>query len=116
MEWVHARDPAGRVLALPNQTPGLLARTGLTRAQVNASAWVIDRQGRRYAGAAAINRTLRELGGWRALAIPAVVPPIAWAEEAFYSWFARHRGRFARWGSTPACARPGVACEPPGSV
>lgn len=111
MDWIRARDPAGRVLALPNQTPGLLARTGLTRAQVDASVWVIDRTGHRYAGAAAINRTLRELGAWRAVAALSALPPVRWSEDRLYAWFARNRGRFARWGSTPACARPVYQCE-----
>jgi predicted DCC family thiol-disulfide oxidoreductase YuxK len=111
VDWVRARDPAGRVLALPNQTPGLLDRTGLTRAQVDAAAWAIDRAGRRHGGAAAINRTLRELGAWRWLAALYAVPPLRWCEDRFYAWFARNRARFARWGAVPACERPGVSCE-----
>ena len=116
MDWVRARDPAGRVLALPNQTPGILERTGLTRAQVDAAVWAIDRRGRRYAGAAAVNRTLRELGGWRRMAALYRLGPLRWCEDRAYAWFALHRGRFGRWGSTPACARPGVPCTPEGHL
>ena len=100
------------MLALPNQTPGLLARIGLTRAQVDRAAWAISRDGRRDAGAAAINRTLHELGGrWRLLARLYTLPGVRWCEDRCYDWFARHRGRFTRWGATPACERPDVPCE-----
>src|SRR5215207_2486819 len=67
--WVRAHDPDRRVFALPNQLPGLRARVGLAKTEVDAAAWAIDRDGRRYPGAAAINRTLEELGGWRAVAV-----------------------------------------------
>ncbi len=107
---MRRRDPAGRVLALPNQSPGLLARTRLSREEVDREAWAIDRAGRRYAGAAAINRTLAELGPWRALARLYAVPGVRQAEDVVYRWFAANRARFARWGAVPACARPGADC------
>lgn len=110
--WVRARDCAGRVLALPSQAPGVLAAAGLTHAEADRAAWAFTRDGRRYEGAAAVNRVLRELGGWRLLALPYAVPPLRWCEEGFYRWFARHRARFARWGVTPECERPGVQCRP----
>lgn len=101
------------MLALPNQTPGLRARLGLSRADVDRAAWAIARDGRRWAAAAAINRVLAELNGWpwRLLARLYPLPGVRQAEERFYAWFARNRGRFARWGVTPACARHGVACD-----
>ena len=110
-EWVQRHDGTGRVLTLPSQTPGLLEETGLSRADVDREAWVITRDGRRYAGAAAINRTLAELGAWRFLAFAYAAPGLRWCEDRIYAWFARNRGRFARWGVIPACARPGVSCE-----
>lgn len=110
--WLRARDAAGRVLALPNQTPALIERAGLTRAQVDRAVWVIDRDGRRYAAARATNLVLAQLGGgWRWLARLYHLPPLGWAEELGYRWFARHRAHFARWGVTPACERPGVECD-----
>jgi predicted DCC family thiol-disulfide oxidoreductase YuxK len=113
VEWVRARDPHGRVAIVPNQQPGLLERTGLTRAQVDRSVWVIDRGGRRYEGAAAVNRTLDELGGvWRPVGRLGGLAPIRRVEAAAYRWFAANRARFGRWGSTPACSRPGVECLP----
>jgi len=112
--WVHTRDAAGRVLALPSQTPGILARTGLTRAQAARSAWAIDRSGQRYAGAGAINRVVAELNDpfWPALAKLYRLPPLRLGEERIYYWVAVHRGLFSRWGTTPACQLPGAACEP----
>jgi predicted DCC family thiol-disulfide oxidoreductase YuxK len=114
VEWVRRYDPAGRVAALPNQTPGLKERAGLTRTEVDRAAWVIDRAGRRLAGAAAINRTLEELGAWRLLARLYRLPGIRQLEDLAYALFAAHRGRFARWGSVPACERPGADCLPEG--
>ena len=112
MEWVRACDSAGRVLALPNQTPGLSSRLGLARADVDRALWAITPDGRRYAGAAAVNRTLSELGGaWPLLARLYGMPGLRWCEDRFYDWFARNRGRFARWGVTPACDQPDVPCE-----
>ena len=108
---MRSRDPAGRVLALPNQTPGILARTGLSRAQVNRAAWAIAPDGRRYAAAAAVNRTLVELGGaWALLARLYDVPGLHWCQDRIYEWAAHNRGRFARWGVIPACDRPGATC------
>ncbi len=113
VEWVRARDPSGRVLALPSQTPGLKERLGLSREEAARTVWVFTRDGRRYAGAAAVAAVLRELGGaWRGIAALYAVLPLAWLSERAYAWFARHRGRFARWGVRPACARPGARCEP----
>lgn len=115
MRCVRARDHAGRVLALPNQTPGLLAITGLSHSQVNASVWVMTWDGRTFSGAAACNRILLELGApWSALARLYALPGLAPIEEYCYAWFARNRGQFVRWGIRPACARPGVPCTPEG--
>jgi predicted DCC family thiol-disulfide oxidoreductase YuxK len=117
-ERVRRHDTAGRMLTLPSQSPGILDRVGLTRVQADAAAWTFAPDGRRFAGAAAINRTLRELHPWwwPMLARLYTLPILGWCEDRFYAWFARHRGRFARWGSTPACERTGAACEPPGEV
>jgi predicted DCC family thiol-disulfide oxidoreductase YuxK len=112
--WVRARDRAGRVLALPNQTPALIARLGLTRADVDRAAWAIDRGGRRYCAAAAVNRVLAELPRWWFVARLAGVPPLFWLEDRAYYWFAAHRHRFARFGAVPECSVPGVPCTPLG--
>lgn len=114
MRWVKARDHAGRVLALPNQTPGILDRYGLTRASVNRAAWTIEPGGRALAGAAAVNRVLRELGGWWArLGLAYRLPPVHWIEDRAYSWIARHRQWLSSvYGTTPPCDEPDADCEP----
>jgi predicted DCC family thiol-disulfide oxidoreductase YuxK len=102
------------VAIVPNQQPGLLERAGLTKEQVDRSVWAIDRHGRRYEGAAAVNRTLDELGGiWRPVGRLGALGPIHRVEAVAYRWFAANRGRFGRWGTPPGCSRPGVACLPP---
>jgi predicted DCC family thiol-disulfide oxidoreductase YuxK len=112
--WIRRRDRAGRVLVIPNQNPGLLARYGVTREEADRAAWSIDRDGRRLEGAAAVNRVLfelgDELGGWRALALPYRLSLVAALEEALYRWFALRRSRFRRLGVTPECDEPGSAC------
>ena len=116
MYWVRVRDHAGRVLALPNQTPGLLAAVRLSRSQVHASVWVVTRDGRAFSGAAACNRVLSGLGApWPAIARLYAAPGLTQIEEWCYRWFARYRGRFVRWGISPHCEQPGVACTPEGS-
>jgi predicted DCC family thiol-disulfide oxidoreductase YuxK len=110
-DWVQHCDASGRVRLVPSQAHGLLDATGLTRAELDREAWALDRSGRWYAGAAAINRVLRALGGsWRLLALAYAVPGVRWCEDAGYRWFARHRSRLSRWGVTPACERPGGEC------
>lgn len=114
IRWIRRHDPEGRVAVLPNQRPGLRERTGLSKEQVDRFAWAIDADGRRYKGAAAVNRTFEELGRWRHLALLYRLPVIRQAEDLFYHLFSVNRGRFGRWGITPACGRPGADCLPEG--
>ena len=112
VRWVRRRDRAGRVLAVANQTPGVLDRYGISRQEANRAAWTVDRGARRREGAAAINRVLDELGGaWRLLALPYRLRPFAAAEEAVYRWFAPRRGRFRRFGITPECDQAEAGCS-----
>ena len=111
-DFVRHRDRAGRILVLPNQAPGTLGRYGVTRAEADRSAWLIEPGGRRLEGAAAITRALEALGGgWRLLAVPGRVRAVASAEEVAYRWVARNRGHLAWLGVTPECERPGTACS-----
>jgi predicted DCC family thiol-disulfide oxidoreductase YuxK len=114
VRWLRRHDPDRRVRVLPNQAPGLRERIGLSKQQVDRSAWAIDPAGRYYEGAAAINRAFEELGRWRLLALPYRLPLIRHAEERFYHWFSANRGRLARWGITPTCERPHADCLPEG--
>ena len=100
------------MLVVANQKPGVLDRYGLTRPEVDRAAWTIDAQGRRLEGAAAINRTLEELGGgWRALATFYRLRPIAAVQEAIYRRVAPRRSALHRFGITPECDEPGAGCE-----
>ncbi|HET7338744.1 MAG TPA: DCC1-like thiol-disulfide oxidoreductase family protein [Candidatus Dormibacteraeota bacterium] len=102
--WVRRRDRAGRVLAIASQKPGALERCGITRAEADRAAWTVDARGNRLQGAAALNRVLDELGGgWKLIALPYRLRPIAAVEEAAYRWFAPRRSRFHRLGVTPEC-------------
>jgi predicted DCC family thiol-disulfide oxidoreductase YuxK len=110
--WVRRRARAGRVLAIANQKPGMLARYGLSREEVDRSAWTVDRDGHRLEGAAAINRVLTEMGG----PLPFLsgvyrLKLLAEFEEVGYRWFARNRSRFSPFGVRPECEEPGADCE-----
>ena len=110
--WVRRRDRAGRVLALPNQKRGVLARYGLTRDEADRAAWTFEADGKRSGGAAAVNRVMHELGGgWSGVARAYRLRPVALAEERAYRWFAKHRSRWHRFGVRPECDEPGSDCE-----
>jgi predicted DCC family thiol-disulfide oxidoreductase YuxK len=112
VRWVEARHAASRVLAIPSQRPGVGERYGLSREETDREVWAIDRTGRRWGGAAAISRTLRQLGGaWPIVAALYAVPPIAWLADRLYRWVAAHRGWLSRvWSSTPACEEADGGC------
>jgi len=109
-----ARDPQGRILALPSQTPGLRERHGLTRAQTDAAIWVVDAAtGQALAEAdAAANLLLAQLGApWRWAPFLRRVPGVAALQRSVYFWVARNRGRLGRWyGVQPPCEQPGWRC------
>lgn len=86
---------------MPNQQPGLIDRLGLTRRDVDRFVWAVEPSGRRFRGAPAIGRVLRELGGgWSALGWAAALP----GAGLVYALVARLRGRLsAVWGETPPC-------------
>jgi predicted DCC family thiol-disulfide oxidoreductase YuxK len=102
---VRERDAAGRVLAMPNQTPGLIERHGLTRADADRTVWTIDQEGTALSGAAAVNRVLSELPRpWPRVANLYRLPPLAWLERAVYGLVARNRSLLSRWwGDPPPC-------------
>jgi predicted DCC family thiol-disulfide oxidoreductase YuxK len=109
--WVRRRDRAGRVLAVANQERGALERYGVSRAEADRAAWTVEPDGRRLAGAAAVNRVLGELGGgWRALAALYRVRPVAVVEDLLYGWFVPRRSSFHRLGVRPECEEPGADC------
>jgi predicted DCC family thiol-disulfide oxidoreductase YuxK len=67
-------------------------RLGLTREELDRGAWAVEPHGRKFEGAAAINRVLRELGGgWRMLGSLYLFPPIGWVQDRYYPRVARRR-------------------------
>ena len=110
--WVRRRDRAGRVLAVPTQRRGALAQHPLSREEADRAVWAIARDGRRWEGAAAINRVLQEVGGaWPAVSKTYRLSPLSAVEETLYRWFARNRSMFHRFGVRPQCDEPGADCE-----
>ena len=109
--WVRRRDRAGRVLAIANQTKGVLARYRVTREEADRAVWTIDGEAR-LEGAAAVNRVWRELGGgWSALGRVYDFRPVALVEEWMYRRFAHNRSRFHRFGVRPECQEASADCE-----
>ena len=90
--WVEQADRHGRLLVRANQEAGLIDSLGLTREEVGRAAWAIEASGRKFEGAAAINRVLRELGaGWALLGSLYMVAPFSWVEDRYYGRVARRR-------------------------
>jgi predicted DCC family thiol-disulfide oxidoreductase YuxK len=90
--WVESQDRRGRVSVRPNQEAGLIESLGLTPEQVSRAAWAVESDGRKFEGAAAINRVLRELGGvWALVASLYQVPPVRWVEDRYYARVAKRR-------------------------
>lgn len=112
VDWLARIDPDQRIEVHPWQGEGVLERFGLTRAQAEASVWLISGERVRsgiHAVAAAIDiaRGTRLLGS--VVALP-VVEPVA---QYGYHWVARHRGRFPgviAWCRDPSRVKP---CLPP---
>lgn len=113
--FLRKRDPENMIRTMPNQAPNVLETYGLTKAEVQRAVWVIEADGTRYEGAAAANRIFEQLGppfSWVALLYR--VPPIRWAENAFYHWFSRNRHHFGwMWSNREFCEEPGANCLPP---
>jgi predicted DCC family thiol-disulfide oxidoreductase YuxK len=89
---VERRDSAARISARPSQEAGLIESLGLTPEEVDRASWAVEAGGRKFEGAAAINRVLRELGaGWSLFGSLYAVPPIRWLEDRYYRRVARRR-------------------------
>jgi predicted DCC family thiol-disulfide oxidoreductase YuxK len=113
-DWLSTRNEPSRLLALPNQTPGLLKATGLTRGEVDRAVWLTDQQGNRFSGAAAVNRALAQCkrGPWALVSRLYAIRGVQQIEDIVYAWIAIHRGRLAILGAVPACERAGLDCGP----
>jgi predicted DCC family thiol-disulfide oxidoreductase YuxK len=101
-------NPGDRFRVLPWQTPGLLARVGLSAQQCMDAAWFVDRTGRAYRGAAAMNAALDALGGiYRVVSYGYRVPGLKQLQDAIYAWIARNRYRMP--GASDACRVPATS-------
>jgi len=110
--WVRERDTHGTILVIPNQSPEWRARFSIKPEDAERRVYAIDAGGRVFAGAAAVNRVLEELGGRRAVVGRLYrFPPIALIENAIYPVIARYRGLLSRWGDRPACDEPDAGCN-----
>lgn len=91
------------MLALPNQTPHLIEKYGLTRADVDWELWAISPEDERWSGAAAVNRTLQALDGfWGWIGSIYFRQPVRWIEDRLYRWAADHRPLLSViWGAPP---------------
>jgi predicted DCC family thiol-disulfide oxidoreductase YuxK len=90
--WVQQRDRRGRISVRPNQEEGLIEGLGLSREEVDRAAWAVESGGRKFEGAAAINRVLSELGGgWAVVSRLYRVSLIGWVEDRYYARVARRR-------------------------
>jgi predicted DCC family thiol-disulfide oxidoreductase YuxK len=102
---VKRLNVSNRIAVLPWQTPGLLARVGLTPQQAMDSAWFVHADRRTVAAAKAINESLAALHWvFKPLAWLYKLPGIKQLEDALYKWVAANRYRLP--GSTAACAVP----------
>jgi predicted DCC family thiol-disulfide oxidoreductase YuxK len=90
--WVERQDRRGRVSVRASQEAGFIESVGLTREEVARAAWAVEPGGRKFEGAAAINRVLAELGGaWSVVELLYRVPPLRWVEDRYYARVARRR-------------------------
>jgi len=90
--WVERHDSRGRVYVRPNHEAGLVESLGLTREEVDRAAWAVEAGGRKFEGAGAMSRVLRELGGgWALLGSLYLVAPFKWVEDRYYGRVATKR-------------------------
>ena len=64
----------------------------MSREDIERAVWAVQPGGRRFEGAAAISRVLRELGGvWALAGSFYFLPPLRWLEDRYYARVARKR-------------------------
>ncbi len=103
----------GKVRILPNQTPGLLEEFDLTKEDVDDAVWLIEKEGEMFKGEKAMNEVMKVMEkGWGKLSKVAQLPLFRNTEGLVYRSFAKHRGKFHRFGVTPACENPNFNCTP----
>lgn len=88
---------------IPLQTPGAAEHAGVTLAELLTRVHLVDRQGRRFAGADAVVEVARHVGWARPLALVAGSPLVLPALRRIYDWIAVNRYCFG--GRCPAPRR-----------
>ena len=97
--WLRALDRRGRVELRPYQEPGIPESIGTDAATCAEAVQWLGPDGRRRAGAEAVNAALDTVTGTR---LPSTLYRATGAvQERVYRWVADHRGRFP--GTTPFC-------------
>jgi predicted DCC family thiol-disulfide oxidoreductase YuxK len=88
---------------MPSQTPGLLDRLGLSRADADRWVWVVQPSGERRYGATAVATVLQLMQGpWKLLGRLAELP----GGDAIYRLVARNRSLLSRvWSDPPPYGR-----------
>jgi predicted DCC family thiol-disulfide oxidoreductase YuxK len=88
-------DWRDRLQALPSQTPRLVACLGLTRDEVDASAWAVLPDGRLRPGAAAVLAGVDQLLPWGVpvFGTAGAMPGLRQLTEGLYRLVARNRHR-----------------------
>ncbi|MGD8623135.1 MAG: DUF393 domain-containing protein [Anaerolineae bacterium] len=105
------RDTAGRLRFIAYRAADLEEISpGLTPEMAGQALYLVQPDGRRFAGARAVFETMRRLPGiWRPLGAMGAWPPLSLLAEPFYRLVARNRGRISRWLGLDRCALPDPA-------
>jgi predicted DCC family thiol-disulfide oxidoreductase YuxK len=85
-----------RVVYVPLQEPGVLARLGIPLSDALRAVQLVDSDGRHYAGAEAVFRTLERAPGRHVLLRFLRLPPLVWLAELVYRFIARRRASASR--------------------
>ncbi len=101
-------DRKRRVTAVPYQMPGVPASAGLTVEACRRVAWAVTPEGRRYAGAGAVNLVLAAALGTRLPIEIYGLPGMSHAQDLAYDWIAANRQRLP--GDEPHCSQYPEEC------
>ncbi len=112
VRWLSRRDRRGAFAFVGNDAPAL--PQNVSREEAQAAVVVVDGQ-RKWTGAAAMARLLRELPAWAPLGFALALPGVRAAAAAGYAAFAPRRHRVSALLGLESCAvRPGGG--PPGAT
>ena len=110
VRWLAQRDRRAAFTFVGNDAPAL--PPGVSREEAQAAVVVVDGQ-RKWTGAAAMARLLRELPAWAPLGLFLALPGVRAAAAAGYAAFAPRRHRVSALLGLESCAvRPGGGGPP----